>query len=339
MVTGLLASVYGKIVKIRNRRYDRDEKLITKLSVPIISVGNLSVGGTGKTPFVQMLAKELIAMKYKPAIVGRGYKRKSKGEVVVCDGKKLLVSAREGGDEMVLLASSLNIPVVAHDSKAEGAISAERRFDINCIIIDDGFQHRALKRNIDIVLVDNETIENPNLLPKGRLREPLESLERADVVCLTGDMKITPLLREKSAKDTIFIKVKPLRGEPYLLDSRKKLNPQDAALSAKGIVPIAGIAKPFRFFQMLKVGGYKTITPTAFSDHHFYNRNDIEKIKRICETSSTKYIATTEKDAAKLIEFIPRFNHYGIKVLVFPIHLKITFGREEFISLIKVVLG
>lgn len=338
MIPGLLSSVYGKIVKMRNRRYDRDERLLVKISTPIISVGNLSVGGTGKTPFVQMLVRLLKDIKKKPAIIGRGYKRKSKGEVIVCDGKKVLVSAKEGGDEMVLLAQSLKVPVIAHDSKADAAISAERRFDIDVIVVDDGFQHRALRRNLDIVLIDRETLDKPDLLPKGRLREPLESLKRANVVCLTGGASITDKLKESVNIDTIFIKVKPIAGEPFHLNG-DKISSSESAFAYKKIVPVAGIAKPERFYEMLKSLDYNIQSPLSFSDHHCYNRNDIEKIRRTVETAKTKFIAITEKDAAKLTEFKDRFAHYKIKPIVFPIDLKIIDGKNEFVNLIKLILG
>jgi len=335
MVNSLLSRVYEKIVKMRNRRYDKDEKLIVKLNSSVISVGNLTVGGTGKTPFVKMLTRELLALGIKPGIVGRGYKRKSSGEVIVSDGKKLLVDSRTGGDEMVLLAEATKVPIIAHDSKAEAAISMERRFDVDCIIIDDGFQHRALKRNIDIVLIDKETLDNPSLLPKGRLREPLSSLDRADVICLTGNTEITDELKSAARINTLFIKVKPIAEKPYLLHNSFYPTISELDEFRKGIIPIAGIAKPNRFFDMIKVMGFHSFSPLSFPDHHYFNRNDIERIRRHCEELSIKKIAITEKDAVKLREFNSRLSHIDISALVFPINLTISMGRKEFINLIK----
>ncbi len=338
MIPSLLSNVYGKIVKIRNNRYDRGERLTIKVSVPVISVGNLSVGGTGKTPFVQMLVKLLKEMDKKPAIIGKGYKRKTKGELIICDGKKVLVSAKDGGDEMVLLAQSLKVPVIVHDSKAEAAVSAERRFDVDCIVVDDGFQHRALNRNLDIVLIDKDTLEKPELLPKGRLREPLESIKRANVVCLTGGAVITDKLRQLISFDAVLIKVRPVAGKPYYLGG-SEISDTELSVARSKIIPVAGIAKPERFYSMLDAIGYQTLTPISFADHHSYNRNDIEKIRRTVEVAKTQYIAITEKDAAKLIDFKDRFLHYGIKPIVFPIELKITDGKNEFVSLIKLSLA
>jgi tetraacyldisaccharide 4'-kinase len=338
MISDFFSKVYGKIVKYRNRRYDREENLSKKISLPVISVGNLSVGGTGKTPFVEMLVRILISMGKQPAIIGRGYKRKSKGEVIICDGKKLLATAWEGGDELYLLARKLLVPTIAHESKVEAALSAERRFDIDCIVVDDGFQHRALRRNLDIVLIDKETIEKPFLLPKGMLREPLESLKRANVICLTGGAKITDELKQHTNFDTVFIKVKVLNGEPYILGNTQDTYSFDK-IKQQNIIAIAGIAKPFRFYEMVQSLGFHLVNHLNFSDHHYYDRNDIEKIRRFAQENKSKYIAVTEKDAVKLLEFTERFKHYGLDLLVFPISMKIIDGRETFINLLKLTIG
>lgn len=338
MISDFFSKVYGKIVKYRNRRYDRENNLSQKISLPVISVGNLSVGGTGKTPFVEMLARLLISMGKHPAIIGRGYKRKTKGEIIICDGEKLLASASEGGDELYLLARKLFIPVIANESKVEAALSAERRFNIDCILVDDGFQHRALRRNLDIVLIDKETTEKPFLLPKGTLREPLESLKRANVICLTGGAKITDTLKQNTNFDTLFIKVKVINGEPYLLTNTDKTQVINN-IKKQNIIAVAGIAKPYRFYDMVKSMQYNLINHLNFNDHHYYDRNDIEKIRRFAEENSSKYIAVTEKDAVKLIEFIDRFKHYGLELLVFPISMKIIDGKETFINLLKLTIG
>lgn len=335
MISDFLSRVYEKIVRIRNKKYDLEEKEIVKIKLPVISVGNLSAGGTGKTPFVQMLARELIELKIKPAIIGRGYKRKSKGEIIVSDGNKTLVSAQIGGDEMVLLAETLKVPVVAHDKKALAAITVEKRFDVDCLIVDDGFQHRALSRNLDIVLIDKDTLDNPHLLPKGYLREPLDSIKRADVICLTGSTMITDELKSKCKNTALFIKVKPYQGMPYRLGTHKEIDDQEIERIRKGLLAVAGIAKPQRFFDMLKDKGFHLKSNLSFSDHHNYDRNDIEKIYRFCQDYKIFNIGITEKDAAKLIEFKDRFEHYEINCYVFPINLKIIEGRKPLINLIK----
>lgn len=339
MITDFFSQVYGKIVKYRNRRYDHEESLSTKITLPVISVGNLSVGGTGKTPFEEMLTKMLISMGKKPAIIGRGYKRQSKGEIIICDGEKILTNAKEGGDELVLLATKLKIPIIANESKVEAALSAERRFNIDCIIVDDGFQHRALRRNLDIVLIDKETLDRPYLLPKGMLREPLSSLKRANVVCLTGNAKITDELRANTNLDTVFIKVKVFNDTPYILGEKKLSYDEIEKIKHQNIIAIAGIAKPYRFYEMVKSLDFKLVNNLNFSDHYFYDRNDIEKIRKFAESNKAKYIAITEKDAIKLADCTERFKHYGLNLLVFPIVMKIVDGGETFKSLLKLTVG
>ena len=338
MVLSFFAKVYEKIVRVRNRKFDEDIYSKVSISLPVISVGNLSVGGTGKTPFVQMLTRELLKLNVTPAIIGRGYKKKSKGEIIVCDGKKLLADAATAGDEMFLLAKSLMVPVIAGEVKANAAQSAEKRFDVDCLIVDDGFQHRKLNRNLDIVLIDQETLAKPELLPSGRLREPLDSIKRADVICLTGSAIITDELKQYAKKTAVYIRVKAYQDEPYCLDNNAKLKPEEKKTAQKAIVPFAGIAKPQRFFEMIKSNNFNGISHVAFSDHHNYDRNDIEKILRICKEKNCKYIATTEKDAAKLMNFSDRFTASGITCLVFPISLKITEGSTEFFNLLKLSL-
>lgn len=337
MVQTFLAKVYEKIIRYRNKQFDKEQNLV-KIGIPVISVGNLSVGGTGKTPFVQMLARELIRLEKKPAIIGRGYKRKSKGEVIVCDGTKVLVDAETGGDEMVLLAETLRVPVIAHDKKAEAAKTAELRFDVDCLIVDDGFQHRTLRRDLDIVLIDKETIENPHVLPKGHLREPLEFIKRADVICLTGNITDTGNLMELIKPQALVIRVRPFQEIPYILSTRKRLNEQELKQISKSIVAAAGIAKPERFQSMLKEKKFNVIDMMTFSDHHAYTRNDIDKIKDFCEKNNTRNIAITEKDAAKLSAYSGFFDIFGINCLVFPITLKITEGRDVFLSRLKIAL-
>ncbi|MFP4368082.1 MAG: tetraacyldisaccharide 4'-kinase [Candidatus Kapaibacterium sp.] len=334
MIKGMFSKIFGKAVETRNQRYDKEKEEIIKIDIPVISVGNLTVGGTGKTPFVQMLARDLQKIKRKPAIIGRGYKKKSKGEIILCDGKNILADAREGGDEMFMLADTLRIPVIAHESKSEAAKNITSKFDVDTVIIDDGFQHRRLHRDIDIVLIDNDTIENPDLLPKGRLREPLESIGRADIICLTGN--ITPNEKIAALKDTkLTIRVIPWQERPYHIKSRQQTGRYEYRDMLSGIVCVAGIAKPERFRNMLEKQKYSVKQSLDYPDHHYYNEKDVEKIIQTCRDEGSDYIATTEKDAAKLINLSDMFANAGIHCYVFPITLRIIEGRNAYFSKLK----
>ncbi|MDQ1266970.1 MAG: tetraacyldisaccharide 4-kinase, partial [Bacteroidota bacterium] len=187
-----LSKIYGAAVVWNNKRFDSGSIIPVKCKAPVISIGNISAGGSGKTPFTIMLTKEIIRMGYRPAIVGKGYKRKSRGLKIVSDGIEIFTNPVEAGDEMFMLAERLRVPVIVHDTKAEAALVADNRFKPDVIIIDDGFQHRGLYRDLDIVLLDAASLERPYLLPKGRLREPLSSLNRADIISIPEDgVKLT----------------------------------------------------------------------------------------------------------------------------------------------------
>ncbi|MBX3044466.1 MAG: tetraacyldisaccharide 4'-kinase [Candidatus Kapabacteria bacterium] len=333
MIKKLLSKVFGFVVDKRNSSFDKKEDII-KCKVPVISVGNLSVGGTGKTPFVQMLTKYFINKGYMTGIVGRGYKRQSKGEVIVSDGRKVLVDAAIGGDEMVLLADSLKVPVIAHDSKSHAALSMQNKFDVDLIIVDDGFQHRNLHRELDIVLIDKETHDNPELMPDGRLREPVESLKRADVVCLTGSFELSEKFKKNIADDAIIIRVKPVKANPYYLEDKSQIKIRHTKKNPLDCIAFAGIAKPDRFFSMVDDLGFKALNNHAFDDHHQYTLKDINLLINLCKKSGCNHLATTEKDAAKLMLFIDKLTDENIKCVVFPIALTITDGKIDFFKLL-----
>lgn len=335
MIKSFISKIYGKVVDKRNDNYDNQKNDLIKVDVPVLSVGNLTVGGTGKTPFVQMLGKIVLSLKKTPGIVGRGYKRESKGEVVISDGNNVFVDAEIGGDEMILLADSLGVPVIAHDKKALGAKSLRKKFNVDAIIIDDGYQHRKLFRDLDIVLVDKDTIENPNLIPEGRLREPLESLNRADVVCLTGDAKPNENFKELLKENVILMRVVPVPGKPYKMTDKKICEDKEINFVKKGVIAFAGIAKPERFYSMLSNLRFNIKTTINFDDHHKYVEKDIDNIIKQCKKYNISNIATTEKDVAKLRIFKNKLIENDIKCYIFPIKLKITEGKNPFFNKIN----
>ncbi len=330
----LASKVYGFFISKNNEKFDKNEPSF-RASVPVISIGNLSVGGTGKTPFVQMLGKYFKNKNVKIGIIGRGYKRDSTGEVLISDGDKIFVNANEGGDEMVLLAQSLKVPVIAHDKKYLAAKSMQEKFDIDVILLDDGYQHRQLYRDIDILLLDKETMENPELLPKGRLREPLSSVERADVVCVTGNFDLSDKAKTNMRKEAILIKVEPINANPYILGSNETLRYHQIKRIQNSILPFAGIAKPNRFFEMLKSMNYSFDITHEFDDHYRYKEVDIKSLIKKAKEKNIRNLATTEKDAVKLIEYNGLLSSSSINCYVFPIALSINYGRNNFFNLLN----
>lgn len=337
MLKKILAKTFGALVNIRNKKYDENGAVI-QVSTPVISVGNLSVGGTGKTPFVIMLAKYFLSKNLKPGIVGLGYKRKSDGEIIVCDGNSILVDAETAGDEMLLIALSLNVPVIAHESKSEAAKSMAEKFKPDVILVDDGFQHRNLYRDLDIVLIDRETVENPHLMPEGRLREPIESLKRADIVSFTGNFEITQKILDNIDETAVQIKVKALQGTPYQFYNSEKIDTKEVRQIKSGIVAFAGIAKPNKFRDMLQNSGYNIADFINFSDHHIYKESDIKKISDICKKNNVNFFGTTEKDFVKISKFKNQFQELGLEGFVFPIALHISEGKHHFFKTIDSVV-
>lgn len=292
--------------------------------MPVISIGNLSVGGSGKTPMVIEFCDIMKTLGYAPCVVGRGYKRKGRGIQLVSDGENILTNATTGGDEMVLIAKNAKVPVIAGDSKSKvvRAIDAgEFPISPNCIIVDDGFQHRQLYRNLDIVLVDKNTLKRPYLLPKGRLREPFSSLKRADAIILTKGATQAELNAIYPTEKPVFTATYGL-SEPYSLF-------QNMSVDATDVVAVTGIANPSVFVDMLRDTGVNVVDTMAYSDHHSYAEQDIAKI-----IARRSVIATTEKDAVKLEAFSDVFISNNINVLVYPLSVSISSGMAELLELI-----
>ncbi len=326
---GLLSKLYSSVVNSKNRGFDEGRSEIIDCGVPVISIGNLSVGGTGKTPLTALIAGELIKMNKKIAIVGRGYNRLSKGEVIVSDGVNILAGPEEAGDEMLLLAQKLMVPVIAHDNKTKGAISAVEQFNPECILVDDGYQHRRLKRELDVLIIDEETLVTKTL-PEGRLREPLNEIKRADVVCLNGISKLTGELLKFLKTDAVVLNIKGKAGKPYDLISRNELNESRLKSLQIGVAVVSGIAKPHRFYKLLDTMNVNISGKFCFTDHHHYKSKDLEKVIYYCKNTGLNEIATTEKDAVKLKVFSDLFSDNELNCNVFPINLFITKGNEMF---------
>ena len=329
----LLAKIFGYFVKRRNTAFDKGTDKIYLSNVPVISIGNISMGGTGKTPFAIMLAKMITDFGFKTAIIGRGYKRKSKGELIVCDGNKILTDPEFAGDEMFLVADilnsrfNLNIPVVVHDKKFLAAKSINEHFDVDVIIVDDGFQHRQLHRDLDIVLLDKRTLERPYLFPKGMLRETPDSLKRADFICLTDAQADYEIPHGHKAG---LIRTEVFNGNIYCLQSGEEAAEPELEKLKENCVAVSGIGSPEKFESSLKAISVNFVKHIRFSDHYRYFEQDVKRIIKICRENSVKYLITTEKDAAKLNKFGSFFAKEGIECCVLPIEMAICEGREVF---------
>jgi tetraacyldisaccharide 4'-kinase len=283
-----LASIWGAVGRARNRLYDSGTLKQRRLARPVISVGNLSVGGAGKTPFVITLGNLLKQRGVKFDVLSRGYGRSTKGVLVVDPAG----SAREFGDEPLLIARSLGVPVVVGESRVEAGEAAEKQFASEMHLLDDGFQHRELARDFDIVLVTPDDARD-QLLPAGRLREPLSALARADVVVLMS-----------GAKPEEF----PLAGK-LIWRARRGIVPKGLPQKA---VAFCGIARPQNFLLQLKLAGCEPSAAAAFRDHYHYQEKDIADLLELRRQSDAEVFVTTEKDAINLGPLLERLQPIAI---------------------------
>lgn len=254
------------------------------------------------------------------------------------DGETILVDVNEAGDEMLLVAQKAGVPVFAGNSKSKLAqkISDKYRAKTNqnrqVIIVDDGFQHRKLHRDLDIVLVDNKTLSTM-LLPLGRLREPFSSLRRADIIILTKGATLQQLQLNYSGKQPVF-EVLQAFTTPYLLTTNN-LDLQQTKQNR--MIALTGIANPATFLDMLKNENYQIAKHIKKSDHFYYKSNDVVKICEECTNTGCNCIATTEKDAVKLAGFSEIFQRYNITIVVFPIEISLI-DESKIIEIIKLKL-
>jgi tetraacyldisaccharide 4'-kinase len=275
-----LSSIFGAGVRARNALYDRGIVRTRRLRGPVVSVGNLSVGGSGKTPFVLVLGELLTARGVKFDILSRGYGRRTHGVARVDPGGL----PRDFGDEPLLLARRLSVPVIVGEDRYEAGMFAEKSFGPQLHLLDDGFQHRALARDFDIVLVTPEDARDC-LLPAGRLREQVTSLSRADAVVLTS-----------GASPESF----PLNGK-LLWRVRRGISVTN--VPARPVV-FCGIARPQSFLLQLRTAGIEPVAQALFRDHHAYTERDIQDLLKLRQQGGAEGFVTTEKDAINLGGFL-----------------------------------
>lgn len=275
-----LSAIYGGVVRARNSLYDRGLFCSPRLRRPVISVGNLSTGGSGKTPFVILLGGLLKGRGIRFDVLSRGYGRRSKGVKLVDPGGL----PQEFGDEPLLIARRLEVPVVVGEDRYEAGRLAEERFSEHFHLLDDGFQHRALPRDFDIVLVTPEDARD-RLLPAGRLREPLPTLARADAVVLANGASADsfPWAGKMTWKVRRGIVARNVPARP---------------------VAFCGIARPQNFLLQLRAAGIDPAAEAFFPDHHAYRENDIRDLLQLRERSRAGGWVTTEKDAVNLGGFL-----------------------------------
>lgn len=306
-----VAWLYGLIVGLRLWCYRKGWLATTRLPCRVVSVGNLTVGGTGKTPIVILLTERLQAKGRRVAILSRGYKRTSKAlRLLVSDGSRILVGPSEAGDEPFLMAQRCPQAIVAvgDDRVALGRWVLDR-YPVDCFVLDDGFQHRALHRDVDLVLLDATDAPGLDaLLPAGRLREPLSGLCRASAVVITrADSRqdveaIHNRLRaiSCSSEDAVEVVFRPESALSIISGERQ---PVEWCRSKKAWL-VSGIGNSRSFRRSAETMGVEVLGETAFEDHHDYHHGDIEKVRADLRAAGGEVVLTTEKDGGKLLPFL-----------------------------------
>lgn len=281
-------SLYGYAIHVRNQRYDQQGPGST-LAVPVISVGNITVGGTGKTPFVIELVKRLERMGYSPAVVARGYKS---------------VDGTPNDEELLVRQHCPSVVYVANKDRIAGAQWAISKLGANLIVLDDGFQHRRLARTIDVVLIDATCpFGFGHVLPRGLLREPIDGLQRADVIVLTRCDQVSQQTLAQIEKKLKRIAADiPLLKCTHRIASVTKLDgePISEPISGKRALIFAGIAQPQSFATSVASMGVDVVAHQWWPDHHHYRTRDIHELLKSDRHRPYDLLLTTQKDAVKL---------------------------------------
>lgn len=299
----LLSTIYGKVSDVRNRLYDRGIFDTFGLGASTISVGNLTTGGTGKTPLVAYVAELLAERGETVCILTRGYGRDAPHRrILVSDSKTVLAGFEQGGDEPLELARKLlgKAIVIADADRVAAAEWAKRRFGVTAFVLDDGFQHRRAKRDLDIVCIDaTDPFGRGRMLPAGRLREPIKGLRRADAVVLTRadlvDGSAIADIRNEIASLTsapIFAASNRIKCFSAIAGGPGELSPGAAAFA------FCALGNPEGFFSMLRRSGVGLTGSLSFGDHHRYTQDDIRAIES--RAAGSTVLLTTAKDAVKL---------------------------------------
>jgi tetraacyldisaccharide 4'-kinase len=328
-VLGFAAAGYGAAVAARNAGYGAGLLPNQPLSCRVISVGNLTVGGTGKTPAVITLAQRLSNAGSKVCVLLRGYGRAGEGPGVVSDGREIFLSWRQAGDEAVLLARRLpGVPILVGGDRIQSGRLALRQFGPDTILLDDGFQHRRVHRDLDLLLLDaTDPFGGERLLPRGRLREHLSGLRRAHAILVTRADQAADLDalrgRLKALAPGIPVALAVHRADSVMdLHSGEKRPPD--VLREERVFAVSGIATPRSFHRTLLDLGAAVVGSLVFPDHHPFGAGDRGRMAREAREAGATCLVTTEKDAVRLEGALPP----DIRVLALGIRLEVIQGLE-----------
>ncbi|MEP7336441.1 MAG: tetraacyldisaccharide 4'-kinase [Acidobacteriota bacterium] len=300
------ACLYKLAIRARIVAYERGLLKTYRLRAPVISVGNLTVGGTGKTPCVAFIAQALRDAGHHVAILSRGYKRETRGRVEVSTEKEILCSPRESGDEPYLLAECCHgVRVVVDEDRYAAGHWLEHRAAVSVFLLDDAFQHLRLARDLNLLLIDaTEPLGTAKMVPFGKLREPLAGLQRADAVIVTrSDQAFDRALLVETIQ-TYARPNTPVFFAHHEMTRLRRLGSEEtvrlAEFAQKPVAAVCGIAKPDRFNADLQQANLRVVLRRDFEDHHRYSPEEFASIVRATQSAKAEAIIVTEKDAANL---------------------------------------
>ena len=320
-----LSFIYGILVAIRNFFYETNILSTKSLNCKVISIGNITVGGSGKTPTVEYLSNLLQSKGHKVGIISRGYKRKSKSTLVVTDGKKKPESWKHVGDEPFLLAHKLeNIPIVVGTSRYKAGSMMIEKFQPDVILIDDGFQHLSLHRDLDIVLVNSKDKRSDHkLIPSGKLREPISNLTKADLIIITKSNIHAPsnyLINkiESFNRPTIY---NELQIDSLLQIKSNKINKLDK-IANKKVYLFSALGDNESFKKIMGYTDAKIVGHSKYPDHYHYTLDDLNDIEQKATKCNAEFLITTEKDLVKI-------NPQNRKIDIYTVRMKMIFKPDK----------
>ncbi|MBE0538537.1 MAG: tetraacyldisaccharide 4'-kinase [Ignavibacterium sp.] len=301
--------LYALIIYLRNLFFDKSFFESKKVDVKVISVGNITVGGSGKTPLVIYITNLLKNAGYKVGVLSRGYGRKSSGYKLVSKGEEIFTSVSECGDEIYQTVLECKVAAAVSENRVNGAKHLIEETNINSIVLDDAFQHRWIKRDVDLVVIDQSFINTKsffthNLLPAGDLREGFDSLKRADAIILNRKFLDK---EEINSEMKIYFEGRKIFTACYkainFVDVMRKIEYNLDDFKGQDSLVVSGIANPQSFLKILNKVHVNTKNKLIFSDHKNYTLKEVQRIRKEFYVTNSQSVVTTEKDAVKLSQF------------------------------------
>jgi len=323
--------VYTFFVRFRNLFFDKGIYKVEKVNAKVISIGNLTVGGSGKTPTVIYVTKLLRSKGISAGILSRGYRRKSKGYQLVSDGEKFFKNVEQAGDEIYLAAKECHAPAAVCERRVNGAKQFIDDIKLDAIVLDDAYQHRWIHRDLNILLFDQRFLLKLNkmeqkLLPTGQMREPFDAVKRADIIIIN---------RKFAEKEEIPVKLKkfftgiPVFYSHYIAKGIYDVK-DDKEYSLKEFegqksLVVCGIARPYSFLHILENNHINIENKLLFPDHKYYTHNEVQKIRKAFYDTNSHSVLTTQKDAVKLSNYAKELDDIDI----FYLKIEVEFDDKE----------